>query len=197
MTKTKTILGSLLAIAVLSGCKQRLFNFSNDSQTGLSSTPTPSPDSRSGQIAIGPQASSDSRGQVQTTPFSQTPTTYTPLKDASSKALKLGQTVQFSVNGQAVDVTFVSILEDSRCPKNVVCIWEGQAKLQFKVSIPSMNLTKIVEPVLRAGHPQLAQVTVGTVGLDLVGLSPDTATTQPSTTQRPSPEATLMVGKAP
>jgi hypothetical protein len=197
MTKTMILFGSLLAIAAHSGCKERLFNFSKDSQTELSSTPTPSPDSRSGQIAIGPQASSDSRGQVQSTPVSRTPTAYTPLKDASSKTLKLGQTLQYSVNGQAVDVTFVSILEDSRCPKNVVCIWEGQAKLQFKVGIPSMNLTKIVEPVLRAGHPQLAQVTVAAVGLDLVGLNPDTATTQPSTAQRPSPEATLIVGKAP
>lgn len=197
MMKNLVLVGSLLAGTGVLGCKSRLFNISGQPPTHLTSTPPASPDTRSGQIAIGPQASGDSQGQSQTTPIRQNPASYSPLKDGSSKTLKLGQTLQFMVNGKAVDVTFVSVLEDSRCPKNVVCIWEGLAKLQFKVSIASMNLSKVIEPVLRAGHPQLAQMTVGDVGLDLVGLNPDTATTGPSSAQRPSPEATLIVGRAP
>jgi len=192
--KNKILLGSLVFVLGQTGCKSRLFSFS--SEPSVSPTSAPIADTGSGQIAIGTQKSGDAAGQAQTLPSNQKPAVYTPLKDGSQKTLQLGKTTQYMVGGQSVEVTFVSILEDSRCPKDVVCIWEGQARLQFKVSISSMNLSKTVEPILRAGHPELAQVSVGAVGLDLVGLNPDTATQKPSA-QKVSPEATLIVGKAP
>lgn len=195
--KTKILACGLISLPFIYGCKNRLFNLSGEPPTQTSSTTPATPDTRSGQIAISQQSSDDSKGQTQSNPAKQNPTGYSALKDTSTKNIQLGQTLQFTVNGKSVEVTFVSIIEDSRCPKNVVCIWEGLAKLQFKVSIPSVNLVKTVEPILRAGHPHLGQVMIGDVGLDLVGLSPDTATTRPSAAQRSSPEATLSVGKAP
>jgi hypothetical protein len=31
------------------------------------------------------------------------------------------------------EITFIEVLEDSRCPKNVTCIWAGQAKVRLSV----------------------------------------------------------------
>ncbi len=44
--------------------------------------------------------------------------------------LPIGETVQF----ENATVKFIKVLEDSRCPKDVTCIWEGQAKLLVEVT---------------------------------------------------------------
>ena len=41
----------------------------------------------------------------------------------------LGKTVQF----KKASVKFLNVLEDSRCPLDVTCIWEGQAKVLVEV----------------------------------------------------------------
>ncbi len=43
--------------------------------------------------------------------------------------IALGETITIE-NHQ---VTFVKVLEDSRCPKGVTCIWEGRARVQIFV----------------------------------------------------------------
>lgn len=43
--------------------------------------------------------------------------------------LMLGKTVVLA----ATEVSFETVLEDSRCPKNVTCIWAGQAKVRVRV----------------------------------------------------------------
>jgi hypothetical protein len=187
-----------IVVASQTACKSRFFFFGQEPQADATSGTSVS-DTRSGQIAIGQQNNDNAQGQPQTSPAVQSTVqapAYKAVQGGSQKTVQLGKTTQFDVNGQRVDVTFMSILEDSRCPKDVVCIWEGQARLKFTVSIPSANINKVVEATLRAGHPQLGQILVDGIGIDLVGLNPDTATnTAPA--QRPSPEATLVVGKAP
>jgi hypothetical protein len=42
----------------------------------------------------------------------------------------LGKTVQF----KNASVKFIKVLEDSRCPKDVTCVWAGQAKLLVEVT---------------------------------------------------------------
>ena len=44
--------------------------------------------------------------------------------------LALGETVQF----ENATVKFIKVLEDSRCPKEVTCIWAGQARLLVEVT---------------------------------------------------------------
>jgi len=43
--------------------------------------------------------------------------------------IPLGETVRLD----DVALTFVKVLEDSRCPKNVTCIWEGRIIVQVAV----------------------------------------------------------------
>lgn len=38
--------------------------------------------------------------------------------------LKIGQNAM--IRGEDLEVSFIEILEDSRCPRNVTCVWEGQ-----------------------------------------------------------------------
>lgn len=42
----------------------------------------------------------------------------------------LGETVQF----ENASVKFIKVLEDSRCPKDVNCVWAGQARLLVEVT---------------------------------------------------------------
>lgn len=193
MRNTQVLLGAL-ALVTTTACKSRFFSFGPEptvSPTAAASVTDP----RSGQLAIGNQGSDTATGQKQQLP-NQPAATYKPLQNSSQKVIGLGKTAQYDVNGVRVDVTFLNILEDSRCPRDVVCVWEGQARLQFTVSIPSQNLKKTIEASLRAGHPELGQVIVGSVGIDLIGLLPDT-TANSTGGQRPSPEATVVVGRAP
>ncbi len=69
-------------------------------------------------------------------------------------------------------IEFVGVVEDSRCPKEVMCVWEGQAVTLIRVidvegrSSAEQNLT------LRAGHPGLASATVGLLNLTLLSVEP-------------------------
>lgn len=189
-----TLFISSLALISHTACKSRFFSFMPEPTPVATASPG-SQDSRSGQIAIGQQNNDNSSGQTQQIHAKPT-SAYTPLKATSQKVIGLGKTADFEVEGKKVSVTFIKVLEDSRCPKDVVCIWEGQARLQFSVSIPEMKLSENVEVTLRAGHPQLAQVSVGPIAIDLIALSPDTVAST-ATAQRPVPEATIVAGKAP
>ena len=44
--------------------------------------------------------------------------------------IPLGETIHF----ENASVKFLKVLEDSRCPKDVTCIWEGQARLLVEVT---------------------------------------------------------------
>ncbi|RMA65888.1 hypothetical protein [Ulvibacter antarcticus] len=41
----------------------------------------------------------------------------------------MGETVQF----QKASVNFIKVLEDSRCPTDVTCVWAGQVKILVEV----------------------------------------------------------------
>lgn len=66
---------------------------------------------------------------ISTTVFAQTKQDK-PV-DVPKIAIKipLGKTVE--TNGYSI--TFLEVLEDSRCPTNVTCIWEGRVKVKVKV----------------------------------------------------------------
>jgi hypothetical protein len=46
--------------------------------------------------------------------------------------LKIDQEV--TIEGEGLAVTFESVLEDSRCPEGVDCIWSGNAKIRIRSS---------------------------------------------------------------
>jgi len=58
--------------------------------------------------------------------------------------LPIGQTA--SITGENLRITFDDVVEDSRCPKNVTCIWEGRVtcvvRLTHGDSVRAMVLTE-------------------------------------------------------
>lgn len=51
----------------------------------------------------------------------------------------------------ALTVSFMEVTEDSRCPKNTNCVWEGEAKIKLMINDDPMVL------VIREGKPEQAQ----------------------------------------
>src|SRR5262249_9194304 len=57
-----------------------------------------------------------------------------------AEVIRLGQEFDLKINqevlveGEGLTVGFDSVLEDSRCPEGVVCVWSGNAKIRLKSS---------------------------------------------------------------
>ncbi|MEP6788891.1 MAG: hypothetical protein ABJB40_10700 [Acidobacteriota bacterium] len=51
---------------------------------------------------------------------------------AESVSLYVGQ--QKSVDGGQITISFLSVVDDSRCPVNVQCVWAGNAKIKIAIA---------------------------------------------------------------
>ena len=75
-----------------------------------------------------------------------------------------------SVNSTEFKVRFVAVTEDSRCPRDVTCIWAGEVKIQFEIH-ESAKSTSPVE-ILEGGNS-----VVGAYRVTLVRVEPATRST--------------------
>ena len=96
---------------------------------------------------------------------------------------QLGQSFELAF-GQSADctcdnltVTFAEVLEDSRCPSDVVCIWEGQARIKLNVQAPDGQHP--LELISRAGLSDLARDTLDNLVYELLDVSPYPVSTRP------------------
>jgi hypothetical protein len=71
---------------------------------------------------------------------SATPNTQTVSLDTEFTLAPSGRA---RIEGGEVEVRFVGISEDSRCPRDVACVWAGQAKVRLDIT------SRRSEPVLR------------------------------------------------
>lgn len=69
-------------------------------------------------------------------------------------SLKVGQRVV--IEGGKLNIEFTKVVEDSRCPRNVTCIWQGQAVCSLQITLPdgSVNNLNVTEPGLNNGFSQ-------------------------------------------
>ena len=91
-------------------------------------------------------------------------------------SLGIGQTA--SIDGDKLVIKFKAVLEDSRCPVNVVCVWAGNGKVEFEIlDIDGKNKTVILntEEEPRAttlkGH-KLKLISLSPPRIDGVPISP-------------------------
>jgi hypothetical protein len=75
---------------------------------------------------------------VVTAPATETPAQGTPLDVPLS--LQGGQSVLVETG---LTITFQAVLEDSRCPTDVDCVWAGQAKVTFQMEAPGQAVAAI------------------------------------------------------
>jgi hypothetical protein len=82
-----------------------------------------------------------------------------------------------SVQSGSLRVTFTRVENDSRCPADVVCVWEGDALVKIEVS------EQPGDPVARelhtSGSAGASEITYGGFRIELVRLSPQTHSQQP------------------
>ena len=70
---------------------------------------------------------------------------------------KLGVGKSAALKGERLEVEFVSVAEDSRCPQGVDCIWEGNAKVRLRLkrgrgAAAEIELNTNIEPQRSAAH---------------------------------------------
>jgi hypothetical protein len=106
----------------------------------------------------------DSRGKIQTqkrkpiqagldTPFN----------------LRFGQTA--SIEEEEIVIRFADVTEDSRCPVNVTCVWEGQVTTALNISIARKEPT-VCSLTGRAGHEELASADIDGYSIKLLKVEP-------------------------
>ena len=57
----------------------------------------------------------------------------TVVPATTDMTLKAGE--ELAVAGSLVKITFARVLEDSRCPVDVVCVWEGNAVVELGIRV--------------------------------------------------------------
>ena len=63
----------------------------------------------------------------------------TPSRPGGRRGVKLGEEFKLgagksaAVKGEGLEIEFVAVAEDSRCPQGVDCIWEGNAKVRLRL----------------------------------------------------------------
>lgn len=86
------------------------------------------------------------------------------------------------IGSENLKITFLNVTEDSRCPSDVQCIWEGQAKVQISIlkddqNIGTFYLTK------RAGHDELSVLSVKGYSITLEKVDPYPVSTKKTEAQ--------------
>lgn len=96
---------------------------------------------------------------------------------SSTEPTSIGEPVELS-SGQSVQVatarvTFQAVTGDSRCPSDVVCVWQGDATAMFQVERAQQTETT----VLHTAGPTSAPV--GDLVMELVDVKPVPRSNQP------------------
>jgi hypothetical protein len=72
--------------------------------------------------------------------YNPTSHTVSPNKLGNKDTLNIHYNETIIIDDENTSLTFDSLLGDSRCPKGVTCIWEGNAQLGFKLNSHEFSL---------------------------------------------------------
>jgi hypothetical protein len=61
---------------------------------------------------------------------------------AAPSTAPLGRSVR--IDGTALRVSFTGVLEDGRCPADVLCVWQGNARVALVIAVPDRADTALV-----------------------------------------------------
>ncbi len=77
----------------------------------------------------------------------------------------------------SLSVTFADVIEDSRCPTGVECVWQGRAVVKLAVGLPTGDTSVLLTS--QAGDAKLARDTVGGYIIELLEVAPYPVHTEP------------------
>ena len=89
-------------------------------------------------------------------------------------SLPIGKTA--TVSGSPTRITFKQVRDDSRCPRNVVCVWEGDARIEVAVAREGLPSESAVLTLSSPGN----ETQVGGLFVRFVGLAPYPESPQPN-----------------
>lgn len=116
------------------------------------------------------------------------PTSPTPALNEEF-TLAPGQTA--AVSGTNVRLTFERVSEDSRCPTDVICFWEGDAVVVLKVKVEAEEATREVHT--QGGEPRSRKAPAGDYVVTLIRLAPAPRST--AAIEASAYRATLLVAR--
>ena len=82
-----------------------------------------------------------------------------------------------SIDSNDIRIKFLNITEDSRCPSDVVCVWEGQATVVVNIVKNNQNLGDF-SLTNRAAHEDLAMKNFDGYSIKLMKVDPYPKSTQ-------------------
>ena len=82
------------------------------------------------------------------------------------------------IPNEKVEVNFLRIVEDSRCPSDVTCFWSGQVTVELSLIRGEQNLKKM-SLTLSPGKKELAIQSYGQYVLQLIEVVPYPKSTKP------------------
>lgn len=86
-------------------------------------------------------------GCIPSNPEDENPTPSSPIPEVTLSTpftLTLNETIQVNTNdASGLNVSFVAVENDSRCPIGAQCIWAGEATVQLNISSTTMPEQKI------------------------------------------------------
>ena len=91
----------------------------------------------------------------------------------STYDVKIGDSI---VHNKELTVV-VDSLWDSRCPTELVCVWEGQAEVFFSITLDENNKSNL-SLIERVGRPELADTTLLGYHIKLIEVDPYPANEQ-------------------
>ncbi|MGB0789002.1 MAG: hypothetical protein ACPG7E_03915 [Marinirhabdus sp.] len=98
--------------------------------------------------------------------------------------IPLGQSVEIT---GGTTITFEEVVEDSRCPKDATCVWEGLAKVKLKVLLKGNAPHTKTVTIRGNGQPVIVQT--GTNHIRALQLAP-----YPKTSNAHNRQYVLLVG---
>jgi hypothetical protein len=94
-----------------------------------------------------------------------------PREAAFDQEIQLAPGERALFGPRKLDVEFVRVVEDSRCPTDVTCVWAGEVKVQLATRSGG---AEAVQHELTAGKP----AAVGGLQLDVVQVQPERISTR-------------------
>jgi len=113
-----------------------------------------------------------------------------PAKLSIRFQLKIDQTA--FIESENIRVTFLNVTEDSRCPSDVVCVWEGQVTILLNIMHNDQDLGDLALTI-RGGDETLAAKTFDGYSVQLMQVEPYPKASEP--TKLSDYVATLLVSK--
>ncbi len=89
-----------------------------------------------------------------------------------NQAFALGGGAEALISGENLKLRFTDVLEDSRCPARVQCVWTGQARIVVSVQPPGSGPTTVEFNTNPAPGQTVDAASVGRYRIELQSLDP-------------------------